>query len=389
VLAPFGGYAFNLAAITAAICMGREAHEDPHARYTAAVVAGVFYLLWGWPAARWWALLRRFPRPGAGGGGPGAAGHHRRRAGAAALARRPSRRGGDHLPGHAVGRELAGIGSAFWGVVAGTMALLCNSGALRRALTPGCDYRWICSSSPTRSNLQDLQGLHLRDDARGRSPRPRAAGLRAAPGPALAARRPVTATVRDITLTGDAHDWFQVVASSADELPLLAEADAVLMRKDPPFDSEYFYATHLLGAGRARRRPRVQPPAALRDHPEKLAILEFPQFIGPRLVTREPADVRAFHAEHRTSSSSRWTAWAAWASSASARRPEPGQHHRDAEPRRHADADGAEVPARHREGDKRILVIGGEPVPFCWRASRRAARCAATWPPAARAWPSR
>jgi glutathione synthase len=59
------------------------------------------------------------------------------------------------------------------------------------------------------------------------------------------------------------------------------------MRKDPPFDSEYFYATHLLS------RPR-----ALRDHPEKLAILEFPQFISPTLVTRDEADIKRFHAEH-------------------------------------------------------------------------------------------
>ena len=47
LLAPFGGYTFNLAAITAAICMGHDAHHDPARRYTAAVAAGVFYLLIG------------------------------------------------------------------------------------------------------------------------------------------------------------------------------------------------------------------------------------------------------------------------------------------------------------------------------------------------------
>jgi glutathione synthase len=73
----------------------------------------------------------------------------------------------------------------------------------------------------------------------------------------------------------------------------------VLMRKDPPFDPEYFYATHLLSQAEREGARVFNDPAALRDHPEKLAILEFPQFIGPTLVTREDADVRAFHAEHR------------------------------------------------------------------------------------------
>lgn len=53
----------------------------------------------------------------------------------------------------------------------------------------------------------------------------------------------VQAYVRDIVLTGQATDWFAV---QAERVAVLAEFDAVLMRKDPPFDSEYFYATHLL-----------------------------------------------------------------------------------------------------------------------------------------------
>jgi glutathione synthase len=79
----------------------------------------------------------------------------------------------------------------------------------------------------------------------------------------------------------------------------LADADAVLMRKDPPFDSEYFYATHLLGQAEREGARVFNAPAALRDHPEKLAILEFPQYIAPTLVTRSDDAVRAFHAEHR------------------------------------------------------------------------------------------
>ncbi len=111
---------------------------------------------------------------------------------------------------------------------------------------------------------------------------------------------PVMAFVRDITLTGEPHAWFRAEQAAPHERPQpLHEVDAVLMRKDPPFDSEYFYATHLLGQAEREGARVFNKPAALRDHPEKLAILEFPQFIGPTLVTRDEADVKRFHAEHQ------------------------------------------------------------------------------------------
>ncbi|WP_349740595.1 glutathione synthase [Roseateles cavernae] len=101
---------------------------------------------------------------------------------------------------------------------------------------------------------------------------------------------------RQITLTGDEHDWFKVEQTT--EL-VLAETDAIVMRKDPPFDSEFFYATHLLSQAEREGAKVFNKPAALRDHPEKLAILEFPELIGPTLVTRSAAAIKAFHAEHR------------------------------------------------------------------------------------------
>ncbi len=107
----------------------------------------------------------------------------------------------------------------------------------------------------------------------------------------------VSAPLREIALTGDLDDWYTVV--SADAVTALADVDAVLMRKDPPFDSEFFYATHLLEQAEREGARVFNKPSALRDHPEKLAILEFPQFIGPTLVTRSDADIRRFHAEHR------------------------------------------------------------------------------------------
>ena len=107
----------------------------------------------------------------------------------------------------------------------------------------------------------------------------------------------VSAPLRSFTLTGDKHDWFRQAGDA--QVTALAEVDAVVMRKDPPFDSEYFYATHLLEQAEREGAKVFNRPRALRDHPEKLAILEFPQFIGPTLVTRREADIKRFHAEHR------------------------------------------------------------------------------------------
>ncbi|MFN3913992.1 MAG: glutathione synthase [Aquabacterium sp.] len=106
----------------------------------------------------------------------------------------------------------------------------------------------------------------------------------------------VTATARRLQLTGDAHDWYNELEAA--EVPLCC-MDAVLMRKDPPFDAEYLYCTHLLTQAEREGARVFNRPEALRAHPEKLAILEFPQHIAPTLVTRDMAAVRAFHAQHR------------------------------------------------------------------------------------------
>ena len=106
----------------------------------------------------------------------------------------------------------------------------------------------------------------------------------------------VQARVREVVLTGQATDWFTV---SREVCLALADVDAVLMRKDPPFDSEYFYATHLLEQAEREGAKVFNSPRALRDHPEKLAVMEFPQLIGPTLVTRDAQDIRQFHAEHQ------------------------------------------------------------------------------------------
>lgn len=105
----------------------------------------------------------------------------------------------------------------------------------------------------------------------------------------------VQAKVRPFTVTTDPQAWF---AEQPAQTLALADLTAVLMRKDPPFDSEYFYATHLLQQAEREGARVFNKPAALRDHPEKLAILEFPDFIGPTLVTRDEAEIKRFHAVH-------------------------------------------------------------------------------------------
>ncbi|MDO9436651.1 glutathione synthase [Hydrogenophaga sp.] len=108
--------------------------------------------------------------------------------------------------------------------------------------------------------------------------------------------QPVTAQLRHLTLTGDADAWFTVTREGREPLHTF---DAVLMRKDPPFDSEFFYATHLLEQAEREGARVFNSPRALRDHPEKLALMEFAQFAPATLVTRRPEAIRAFHAEHK------------------------------------------------------------------------------------------
>src|SRR5450432_3014998 len=107
----------------------------------------------------------------------------------------------------------------------------------------------------------------------------------------------VVARSRTITLAAPSSAAWFVEAAEAASIAL-ADVAAVIMRKDPPFDSEYFYATHLLEQAEREGARVFNRPRALRDHPEKLAILEFPQFIAPTIVTRDEAAITRFPAEH-------------------------------------------------------------------------------------------
>ena len=107
----------------------------------------------------------------------------------------------------------------------------------------------------------------------------------------------VEARARSVALAAPSSAaWF--VETAPPGWLALADVDAVVMRKDPPFDSEYFYATHLLAQAEREGARVFNAPRALREHPEKLAILEFAQFIAPTIVTRDEAAIKRFHAEH-------------------------------------------------------------------------------------------
>ena len=166
-----------------------------------------------------------------------------------------------------------------------------------------------------------------------------------------------------ITLAGSADSWYR--AEAARETPL-AEFDAVLMRKDPPFDAEYVASTWLLELAQGEGAKVFNDPRAVRDHSEKLAIAKYPQFTAPTLVTRVDAQIQEFID----------------ARGDVVLKPLDGMGGESvfrvaaADPNRNVIVetlvrDGAKsVMAQRyipeiRDGDKRILLIAGKPVPHC------------------------
>ncbi|HZR04140.1 MAG TPA: glutathione synthase [Burkholderiales bacterium] len=99
------------------------------------------------------------------------------------------------------------------------------------------------------------------------------------------------ATVWPIELTGDKYTWYRL--GEPRQGPLSAY-DAVLMRKDPPFDMEYIYSTYLLELAERQGARIFNRPAALRDYNEKFSITRFTQFTVPTLVSRIENELRAF-----------------------------------------------------------------------------------------------
>ena len=172
-----------------------------------------------------------------------------------------------------------------------------------------------------------------------------------------------TARQRSLKVYDDPDHWFDL--GEPVDRPM-AELDCILMRKDPPFDSEFIYATYILDAAEREGPLVVNKPQSLRDCNEKIFATQFPQCTPPLLVSRDPRRLRAFHQQHGDV----------------IYKPLDGMggtgifHARQDDPNVSVIIEtltelGTRTIMVQRyipqisAGDKRILVIDGEPVPFC------------------------
>lgn len=161
-----------------------------------------------------------------------------------------------------------------------------------------------------------------------------------------------------------AHAWWSEIGLVVDTP--LQEFSAVLMRKDPPFDMEYVYITHMFDYAQAQGARIFNSGAAIRNHPEKLAITEFSQFTTPTLVTRDMSRIKAFHATHQDVIVKPLDGMGGTGIFKLAAN-EPNLN-AILESLTH-DGQRSIMAQRYipeiSQGDKRILLIGGEPVPYC------------------------
>ena len=173
----------------------------------------------------------------------------------------------------------------------------------------------------------------------------------------------VLAKVSQLAVSGDNDHWYQVAGET--ELPLV-DFDAVLMRKDPPFDQEYLYATLLLSLAEDHGARIVNHAASLRNYNEKLAIAKFVQFTVPTMVTSDMLRLQIFIDLHQDVIVKKLDGMGGTSIF----------RVRADDPNRNAivevqTVDGSVSVMAQRyipeisKGDKRVLVIDGKPVPFC------------------------
>jgi glutathione synthase len=170
------------------------------------------------------------------------------------------------------------------------------------------------------------------------------------------------ARVVPIDVSDDDDRWYRTHDSQTRRL---AAFDAVLMRKDPPFDMEYVYSTYLLEAAEREGALVFNRPRAIRDHNEKLAITKFDQFIAPTLVTRDAIELQGFIDTHGDVVVKPLDGMGG-ASIFRVRRDDPNRN----VILETVGAQGARTVMIQRylpqiaQGDKRILLIAGEAVPY-------------------------
>jgi glutathione synthase len=171
------------------------------------------------------------------------------------------------------------------------------------------------------------------------------------------------ATMKPLQVQEDSESWYQF----GDQLDTpLAELDVILMRKDPPFDTEFIYATYMLERAEAEGTLIVNNPQSLRDANEKLFTAWFSELTPDTLVSRSPAKLRQFYTENQDIILKPLDGMGG----ASVFHIKPGDKNLSViietltqHGSRYAMAQKF-IP-EIREGDKRILVVNGEPIPFC------------------------
>ncbi|HEX5801407.1 MAG TPA: glutathione synthase, partial [Azospira sp.] len=173
----------------------------------------------------------------------------------------------------------------------------------------------------------------------------------------------VAADAHALTLSTDDADWYRETAT---QTLRLADCGAVLMRKDPPFDIEYVAATWLLDQAEREGARVFNRPQALRDHSEKLVLAEFAEFAPQSLVTRDAARLVAF-IEREGDAILKPLDGMGGRGVFRVRRDDPN---RNVIIETLSDHGARSVMAQRfvpeiADGDKRILLIGGEVVPYC------------------------
>lgn len=159
-----------------------------------------------------------------------------------------------------------------------------------------------------------------------------------------------------------ATPWYRLEARADTKL---AAFDVVLMRKDPPFDMEYVYSTYLLEIAESQGARVFNKPRAIRDYNEKMAIARFPQFIAPTLVTRSERLLREFLGEHHEIILKPLHGMGG----TSIFRVKEGEPNLNVIIETMTQLGAETVMAQRyipeiRDGDKRVLLIRGEPVPY-------------------------
>lgn len=176
-------------------------------------------------------------------------------------------------------------------------------------------------------------------------------------------KQSVTGYAARLHLTGEIPGWYRLDPPT--DTPL-EQFDAVLMRKDPPFDMEYVYSTYLLEIAERRGARVFNRPQAIRDYNEKMAIARFAEFTAPTLVTRRTELLHGFLREH-TDIILKPLDGMGGSSVFRVRRDDPNLNVIIET----LTSDGARTIMAQRyipeisAGDKRVLVIGGEAVPYC------------------------